>query len=235
MREKSIARLDLLSSEECSAVRSTVFELRGSWLRRDAEFPFFTLGAASYIDAQADREDYQAKARAFNPLLSRHFGGLYQKLATRLASHLGAPVAYAPVLALPGYHVYLAHPIFEKPIASIHCDTQYRLVDWSWAERVDLAHPMSFTLAVALPHCGGGMHTWDLHFDQLLDLDPQLRGRRIRDSEPRYSAYQLGQIVLHSGHVLHQAAPARKVLGGDERITLQGHALQCDGTWILYW
>jgi hypothetical protein len=235
MRAQAITRLELLNSEECGAVRLTVFELRERWLRRNPEFPFFTLGAASYIDAQADREDYQAKARAFNPLLSRHFGGLYEKLAARLASHLGAPVTYAPELALPGYHVYLAHPIFEKPIASIHCDTQYRLVDWSWAGPTDFAHPISFTLAVALPQSGGGMHIWELHYDQLLGLEPQVRGQRIRDSERHYCAYQLGQLVLHSGHVLHQAAPAKRVLEGDARITLQGHALQCDGKWILYW
>jgi hypothetical protein len=231
-----ITRLNLLSREECGAVRSSVMALRDNWLQRDPQLPFFTLGAASYLDAKTDREDYRAKAREFNPLLSRHFGWLYEKLAAQLASHFAAPVSYAAALALPGYHVYLAHPVFEKPIASIHCDTQYSLHDWSGAGRADFTRPMSFTLSIALPQCGGGLNTWDeLQYEELAGLTPQALARRLEGSAPRYIDYEVGQLVLHSGHVVHQAAPAARIVEGDKRITLQGHALSCDGEWVLYW
>src|ERR1043166_937208 len=162
----AITTLNVLSSDECGAARSTILDLRGSWLRRNPYFPFFTLGAASYIDATADRQEYYSKAREFNPLLSRNFGWLYDKLVRALQAHFGAPVIFAPSQALPGYHIYLAHPIFEKPIGSIHCDTQYRLLDWTGVERADYDHPMSFTLSIALPQCGGGLNLWELHQDR---------------------------------------------------------------------
>jgi hypothetical protein len=47
--------------------------------------------------------------------------------------------------------------------------------------------------------------------------------------------YTVGRVVVHSGHLLHQAAGVTKVAVTDERITLQGHGVFADGAWRLYW
>ena len=44
--------IPVLSSAECERVRQTVHALRSSWIARgSADYPFYTVGAASYIDA----------------------------------------------------------------------------------------------------------------------------------------------------------------------------------------
>ena len=50
-----------------------------------------------------------------------------------------------------------------------------------------------------------------------------------------YHPYRIGGLVLHSGHKVHQIAPANDGQRGDERITLQGHGIRCGGVWNLYW
>jgi hypothetical protein len=233
--EHDIVRLDLLSREECAAVRTEVLALREHWRRRDAQLPFFTLGVASYLDAVANYAEYAGALDATNALLSRHFARAYARLIAALSRHFGAPAAFASGLALPGFHIYLAHKMFEQPLASIHCDTQYQPHDWGAFGHADFRHPMSFTLAIALPQCGGGLNTWDMDYAEYSTLTPSQLAQRLAQCQQGYVDYAIGELVLHSGHLVHQAAPARDVRGEDERITLQGHALNCDGQWLLYW
>jgi hypothetical protein len=47
----TISSLNWLAEEECSQVRSTVYELKELWLKRNPDIPFYTLGTASYLDA----------------------------------------------------------------------------------------------------------------------------------------------------------------------------------------
>jgi hypothetical protein len=231
---ESIAKLRVLDSEECRAVRDAVVVLRRHWQRRSAEYPFFTLGAASYLDAPGSRERYIEKALDENRLLAEHFGWVYERLAGVLAGHFGADVEYAGNLALPGYHIYLSHPAFELPIASIHCDTQYRLLEWPFAS-ADFGKAMSFTLAIALPRSGAGLRVWPFHHDEIAGETLQALLRRAGNAPPDYFPYEAGHAAVHSGHRVHQAAPAQGLIASDERITLQGHALFGDGRWVLYW
>jgi hypothetical protein len=233
--DHGVEQLELLSPAECAALRAAVHALRDSWRQRDSQLPFFTLGAASYLDAAGDYPAYASAARAINPLLAQRFGWLYERLAAKLARYFDAPVGYAPALALPGYHVYLAHRMFEQPLASVHCDTQYDLHDWSGFANADVARPMSFTLAIALPRCGGGLNTWDMDYAEYSTLTPSQLERRLAGRECVYVPYRCGSLALHSGHLVHQAAPAASVVEGDERITLQGHAVACDSGWVAYW
>src|SRR6476619_6150019 len=85
-------------------------------------------------------------------------GWMYDKVADRLAEALGAPTRYPDDLALPGFHV------FVKPISSkaIHFDGQHRHLNWGKSSDVDLQHPLSFTLAIALPRSGSGLMLWDI-------------------------------------------------------------------------
>jgi hypothetical protein len=86
-----------------------------------------------------------------------------------------------------------------------------------------------------LPSCGGGLNTWDMDYAEYSTLTPSQLAQRLAQCKRRYFDYAVGELALHSGQLVHQAAPAHEVRGDDERITLQGHALNCDGSWRLYW
>ncbi len=226
--------IPVLTDEDCREVRARIMDLRDAWLKRNVYVPFYTLGAASYIDAARSAPAYHELAKKYNPILEENFSGLYDSVARKLSERLQAPVDFARHLALPGFHIYLSSKIFEKPVASIHCDSQYGFHDWSGME-ADLSNPISFTLSIALPKHGGGLNTWDLTLPELAGLSQQDIGDLTRRREQSYHAYRTGYLALHSGHIMHQAAPGTDVQPEDERITLQGHGILAGGVWRLYW
>ena len=57
-----MTEIPLLSAAECAAARETVFALSERWIARHALVPFFTLGAASYLDAGRRAPSYQERA-----------------------------------------------------------------------------------------------------------------------------------------------------------------------------
>lgn len=150
-----ISSLSLLTLSECREIGSLVYALKECWLKRNSSIPFYTLGAASYIDAAKNQQDYYRKAQQYNRILRDRLEWLYKRLAETLAQFLKAPTSYKHSLALPGFHVYLACKLFEQLIASIHRDLQYKLVNWESPEQTDLTKPISFTLAISLPKFGG--------------------------------------------------------------------------------
>lgn len=83
---------------------------------------------------------------------------------------------------------------------------------------------------------GGGLNVWD--FNYINDYSQAIAGdveilKRFRTKT--FHNYKVGEIILHSGYTLHQIAPTTYIYPDDERITLQGHGLFCDGQWLLYW
>lgn len=233
--EQDMIRLDVLDASQCERALTAIDALRPHWTRRNPALPFFTLGAASYIDAAASPEGYREAAARVNPLLREHFGWLLERAGEALGRALGGPVEWHPAAALPGFHIYLAHPMFAQPIASIHCDSQYELVDWSACGEPDFAAAASFTLALALPRHGGGLNVWELRRDDIRGLDNAGIAARVRAAPRHYHAYAAGTMALHSGNVMHQAAPGRDIAPDDRRITLQGHCLFAGGRWYAYW
>jgi hypothetical protein len=233
-----VRTLDVLSAEECAGVVDTVHRCRDAWAPMNARLPMYTLGAASYIEGGKGREArYLEKARAVNPLLQEHFGWLYQRLATVLGDALGGPVLYdADHLALPGFHVFLAHPAFTRPIASLHFDLQFEHVDWSARPDLDFSRQLSMTLALCLPASGGGLRLWDVAYAEFQEMPPAEQ-RRVRSGalESTLVAYAAGSMVVHSGLQLHQIAPVREMSPDDQRITLQAHTVPTDEGWLLYW
>ena len=230
-----LTRIPLLTEPECQTVRETVFALKDFWLQRNPFLPFYTLGSASYLDAAHNPQDYYQKAQRYNPLLLDRLSWLYEKLAASMAQTLQAPVSYQHPFALPGFHVYLFCILFEKPIASIHCDSQYQLLDWEDTASTDFTNPISFTLTISLPKFGGGLNLWDIHYQDMLELPSAEFQQLLHSRSKTFYPYQLGQLVVHSGYTLHQAAPAQNIQPDDERITLQGHSLFSQGKWQLYW
>jgi hypothetical protein len=230
-----IYEVNLLTESECSDISTKIQGLRESWTQRHEHLPFYTLGKASYLDAVQDKEKYYREAQIYNPILQENFGELYERLSHSLSTTLDASVAYYDKAAMPGFHIFLAHKAFELPMGSIHMDLQYRSLDWSLPEPLDSYPLVSFTLAISLPKSGGGLNLWDIHHQEVAKLSQVEFSKLIPEREQKFCNYQVGTMIIHSGHQVHQIAPAKNIIAGDMRITLQGHALFFDNVWHLYW
>ena len=230
---QDVSLIPVLSVAESAEVAATVMQLRPQWIMRNLYAPFYTLGAASYLDATGSSPRYAAWAREANPVLRERFDWLYARLLQVVQEATGDRVIYAPALALPGFHIYLSSPLFEKPVASIHCDSQFNLHGWPASAELD--QPISFTLSVELPENGGGLYTWDVMASDIESKGPGATDEMMRSKEREFHSYRVGSLALHSGNLLHQAAPGRALGPEDKRITMQGHGVRVDGVWQLYW
>ena len=226
--------LDLLTEEECLATRSLVHDLKEFWIQRNPDLPFYTLGAASPYDIPKNRQGYYLKAQYYNSILYNHFAWLYECIANTLKNYLKTPVCYPKQLALPGFHIFLAHKTFEHPMGAIHCDKSY-MFHWQLSENIDFNNPISFTLPVCLPKHGGGMYTWDLHYQEVKVHNHSQIEEIAATRKKSFHPYKAGKLFLHSGLLVHQIAPIKSLQAEDERITLQGHALLCQDCWQLHW
>lgn len=233
----SVHEIPLLDEGEAERACNRVHELRSHWVQRHDELPFFTLGAASYLDAtNGHTEAYREKARRFNPLLREHFGWLLDRLVRGFSAHVGRPAVFDERLALPGFHVFLAHPAFAANTASIHYDLQYQSIDWTEVGAVNADEQRSLTLAIRLPASGAGLRIWDIDAREMAALDPEAqREWRAAHRRPTRIRYRVGTLLVHSGHHLHQIAPLEDQRPDDQRVTLQAHALPAGDRWVLYW
>jgi hypothetical protein len=230
-----VSQFDCLTPDECLQTQMRLHTLKDQWEPRLGDLPFFTLGAASYMDASKKGEFYyKMKAKRLNALLKKNFDPVYKKVAEVLEKEMGKPVVYEENYGYPGFHIFLHSEAFEYNIASLHFDLQYELLSWRYKE-VDTKHPLSITLPISLPKSGGGMYCWDILHEDVKDLPRESLDKKAQEQEPVLIEYQVGQAVVHEGLLLHQIAPAEGMQEDDERITLQGHGLFCDGAWHLYW
>jgi hypothetical protein len=234
--------IPVLSPQECERVRQTVHALRASWITRGSpEHPFYTVGAASYIDATSRTHPprYSEILIQTNPMLRECFAGLYARLMYELSVYLQAVVRTADELALPGFHVWEGLHVPTSSL-SIHFDLQYLSIPWPDVTRSDRTRPLSFTLPIVLPKAGGGLNSWGLSYEahsaeykatrRVAPMDEVIRNRT-----QTFHRYKPGVLTLHSGHTLHQIAAVEQAYPDDERITLQGHGLYCDHAWTIYW
>ncbi len=157
---------------------------------------------------------------------------MYKKLLEVLKKELQQEVQFESTLALPGFHIFLASPDFVGKGGSIHFDLQYLQANWDQYKAVDFNNPLSFTLTLALPRLGGGLYFWDQLYDPTSPFDIETETQRLHR---HFLPYEVGKMALHDGKLLHQIAPASEYDEQDRRITMQGHALFCDGSWRLYW
>lgn len=255
LNSEVVKTIEILSPADCVRVRETIAALRSHWIQRHPIAPFYTLGASNYYDI-ADNPDrpYSRIAAQVNPVLQKHLGWLYDQLALKLAQALQAPVCYPEGFALPGFHIFESFLAFEQPQAllhsawfeqrynpdvistPIHCDTPHLLFNWGASyQDIDFNHPISFTLAIALPQNGAGMYVWDLHRRETLGLSPDQILNLLDTRDKHLHCYRIGHSALHSGYYYHQVAPFWETQPDDVRITLQGHGLKRHGTWQLYW
>jgi len=229
-------RVPVLSADEAARVADQVHALRPHWTQRH-DTPFFTLGAAAYMDARDGQfAAYQAQAAESNAMLRAHVGWLLDRVRERVSEQVGADVIYHPRLALPGFHIFLFDEAFRQSGASVHYDKQFEHIDWTMIGAPDTDAQLSLTLSIKLPAGGGGLLVWNIN---RIEIEKMPRDERIAHSRVNrvatFEAYEVGTLAIHSGHQLHQIGPAPHLQPGDERITLQAHALPVDGRWILYW
>ncbi len=229
--------IDLLTPEECTQVRDKIHSLRDAWIERRPDVPFYTLGAASYLDAAKNGfAAYKEQLDRSNPILHEHFGWLHEKVASCMEEVLGEPMGFDHRIGLPGFHIFLAHERFTRPMASLHYDLQFESIDWTGIGTPDHRRHLSMTLTIRLPKDGGGLRVWDINNLEMQDLTLEERKKKVEGKrKPDYHPYAEGKMALHSGHQLHQIAPTKRMVDGDERITLQAHALPVDGKWLGYW
>ena len=171
-----------------------------------------------------------------NPELPATFGWVHEKLRQAVSAVVGSEARYDDRLALPGFHVHLRDPEQVIPPASIHFDLQFELIDWSQIGVADGREQLSLTLAIALPAEGGGLMVWNINRMEIEAMTDE--ARRAHMSANRHASrhpYTPGHLAVHSGHQLHQMAPAHDPQPTDERITMQAHALPVDGQWVIYW
>jgi hypothetical protein len=173
---------------------------RNNWRRRHPVSEFYTVGVASYLDAGNGRfAEYREQAQSSNSLLYKQFECLYQRLASAMCAFTGEPCFYDDELAYPGFHIFLGNDSHELS-ASRHYDLQYRNIDWKRYERPDTGLNLSFTLALRLPHFGGGLYMWNINEDDLHRFPPQDRREYLhRNRKSTYHKYETGTLIIHNG------------------------------------
>lgn len=231
-----INEIEFLTAAECLEIQRAVHLLRKKWIPRQGGFiPIFTLGSASYLDAdRTNDEEYRKLGLKNNEFLRENFQLLYDRLQTILSQKYKLPVVYEENLAVPGFHIFQSHKLLEQPIAASHFDLQFQKIQWPYSN-IDLANPVSFTAAIALPTEGGGLNYWDIFYKDHSKATKNELSELAAKSEKHYYPYKLGQLMVHDGLFLHQIAPGKNLQPNDERVTLQGHGLICDGALHLYW
>ncbi len=249
-----ITDIDFLSPGECAAVRQALGGMREHWIQRHPVAPFFTVGAANYFDiAFNPLLPYYRMAARYNRILLDAMPWLYDRILDAVERNLGARAEYRPNLAIPGFHIFLGDDAFHSPRDlthvewfrakgnkdvvgnAIHCDTAHLVVDWGSRDGLDIEHPISITVSIALPESGAGLNYWDFGLERTNGM-PQDQLRELLLASPKhYHPYRLGGMVVHSGLRYHQMAPMPAMKPGDERITLQGHGVRSNGVWQLFW
>jgi hypothetical protein len=216
-----LSRVRLLDDEECVDLASDVLALKPSWDRLSEYWGRYKLGAAAFVEGKQGAQEYLRASREKNHLLEFHFWPLYAHLAGALGHQLEAPVRYAESFAKPGFHILLAEENTKAVNGDRHRDEQHLLLPWAVTPDRQ-AQVCSFTLPIELPAGGGGLFTWP-------DGD---------EGVGEYHPYVPGELVIHSGHIVHQAVAIQDGVSefqqSDRRITLQGHGLWVNSSWVLY-
>lgn len=228
LRTKGLSLIEnvpkVLTSEERLEVYRGLQYLRPMWIQNRKDGPWFTLGAAAYLDALDGPRDYLERADFFNKIMMEVFGWLYEKYLSHIKKIAGTEKVYFhPYFALPGFHIFQYRPellLRDDLQMQIHRDQQYKLLDFSGP----ITKHLSATLCVLLPKEGGGLNYWTSKLDQ----EPK--------TTPEFYKYTEGSISYHFGDLWHQIAPPKNPTIFCERITFQGQAAfrEVDESWIIY-
>lgn len=173
--KRDLIQLPIAGPALCTAACREIYTQRARWRKRilNDKPPFYTLGAASYIDLGWDTagsiDDYLSDAGSLWHWAGEAVLAVMQRVRLRLAAQLEQPVEYPPTLPSPGFHIFIGRAIPSADClgnrdgcGSCHFDLQYEYIPWSrWYANVDLENTISFTLPLNLPASGGGLILWE--------------------------------------------------------------------------
>ncbi|MBI3284907.1 MAG: hypothetical protein HYZ65_08680 [Burkholderiales bacterium] len=243
-------QLAVFSQTQCAELTQRLLGVDAFWLTRHASLPFYTLGATNYYDITANpARPYESLAQKYNPFLLENFPDVYDAVLAALAERLQQAVVFLPGAAVPGFHIFAAHPAFEAadkqdimhgawfrqrdgggfPGNPIHIDSAHLALGLPAAVTT-----MSFTLAVAVPQAGAGLKIWPLASEHTQHLSEDEKLTLLHNTASRQLNYRAGQLCVHSGDFYHQAR-GFPFQGEQYRITLQGHGAWLDGQWHIFW
>ena len=222
----------LFSAARCADIRRRVLDLRDNWVRR-SDYGFYSLGAASYLDAPGNRAEYLERATWMNALLLARFSDVYATLTSFFENLLFTPVLITDEVAVPGFHIFEfagIGPAGDHASARAHFDLQ-------WRDAYPGCQPdatLSFTVAIQQPPNGAAMEVWPLHYAEAVGIAMPVTTWAASHPSRRL-AYTNGGITIHDGNILHAIGSRSPGEPPGRRLTLQGHGLQMNGSWILYW
>jgi hypothetical protein len=227
-----LSQHEVLSFQECEAVRDRLFALKEHWKSRSDGGGFFTLGAASYLDAVGRHGSYVKEAHETNSILRANFSWLGERVRKGFVELLGHPVSYHEECALPGFHIFKYEGgdlSGDRPSGRAHFDLQ-------WMHAMQGGRPegtLSFTLPIQEPLGGCSLEIWPAHHDA---IPRGFDAAKYAASHPSQTLwYTPGRMVVHDGLLLHAIGRASVVAPKGYRITYQGHGAKLPGGWKLYW
>jgi hypothetical protein len=240
-----ITEHSFLDQNECEAIISLLNEHPQLAIDRNPKQleTFITYGRAAYLDvclpqAEPDRNYFSIVAQS-NQLLQILLEDFYEKLRVMIEELLGDPVKYEPnLLSLPGIHIFRGSGIHSAGASGVHFDVQYQKLKFPAPLDVNIP-PISFTIPLINPSNGTGLQVHDVSYEDYerayrrgyINTFDQLVQRRTS----AYYPYTIGRLFLHRGLVAHCITSPDPISHSDERITIQGHGVRSEGTWILYW
>ena len=242
---------DLLSPADCNKIVDCInSQSPSNFIHRRPGL--HTFGAASYLDIKNTKTakyyqyeagtltSYLALAREHNPSLISLFSGIYSYIEYFFSLRFNIKCYVHRLAAVPGFHLYDNHLDFVKQNNHIpHFDCQYEgilpLFSCGMTSSSLIGKTISFTIPISLPSCQGGMRVWDFHYKDIASNDKSDKMTKLATMTPKNIKYKVGNIVYHSGHILHQILAWSALPGDAMRITLQGHGLLFEETLYLYW
>jgi hypothetical protein len=233
MHDVPLSQHEILDLDECASIRDQVIAARAFWTPRSIGGSFFTLGAASYLDAPNRHAQYLAAAASSNPILGRSFGWLNERIRSFFDQLFDEKTFFDSRYAVPGFHIFVlnGHEQNRDALAGrAHFDLQWR------DAMPGLASPetISFTMLVEEPTGGASMAVWPARYEHAL----RVRMRAVdyaSNHAPQTIDYARGRIVVHDGYILHAIGLSRASAPTGLRITLQGHGIRVTDGWLLYW
>jgi hypothetical protein len=227
-----------LAKGECAELTALVLSLRPLWRKmrrpgplRDA--PYFRLGS-SFEGEPSSLRAYIKESRSMNPLMRRHFSGLYAKLLAALSDFLAAPVRFREDASLPGFQILESDPIFGKFGLPWHTD--FDSVRLKWKRPLTRDGLRTFTLPISLPTSGATLDVKDIVYNGLIRHTPEFAAALERASVIARHPHKLGRILIQDGQRYHRIGMLRPpFIKGENRISLQGYAVRQGASWELHW
>jgi hypothetical protein len=243
----------LLTENSCNNIYSIIESINPAFLVSRG-LGLETLGGASYLDIPhptarkyynanatgGNLSSYIIKANQENPLLLNNFAKLYEIICDFFSKQFKVKCSLHQIAAVPGFHIHANHPSYSSQSSHIpHFDAQYEMLYPLFADSSKqisfMGKTISFTLPIKLPGCQSGIRFWDLHYQDVLNKNTSTITSELLKMKPYTLQYQVGDIVFHSGHYLHQIKAWTTNIKDSPRVTLQGHGLFHNDQLYLYW